>query len=254
MSAFNFRNQSSTLEGGNGWLTLDKNISPVLPIKFRQKGPIPIFSKVPLWLELIVLFILVPIALALPMKAEVKIGLVVSAVLYSIVMSWRLQLFSRDHLFRFKDAFQNESRPLLLRLFIVCVLALGLMFITDPNNLFIVVRKNPLMWISIALFYSIFSVYPQEFLYRLFFFERYQSLFKSRRIFLLVNTAVFSLAHLMFWNGLVMLLTLLGGLLFARNYERTKSLTFVSLEHALYGVWLFTIGMGEMLAFPMPKG
>jgi hypothetical protein len=25
-----------------------------------------------------------------------------------------------------------------------------------------------------------------------------------------------------------------------------------SIEHAIYGNWLFTIGMGEMLAFPMP--
>ena len=149
-------------------------------------------------------------------------GLVASAVLYCGVLSWRLKLLSQDHLLRFKAESQNEFRPLLLRLFIVCGLALGLMVITDPNNLFTVVRKNPLMWISIALFYSIFSVYPQEFLYRLFFFERYQSLLKSRRIFLLVNTVVFSLAHLMFWNGLVMLLTLLGGLLFARNYERTR--------------------------------
>ena len=187
------------------------------------------------------------------MRAEVKIGLVASAVLYSGVLSWRMKLLSRAHLLRFKGASRIEFRPLLLRLFVVCGLALGLMFITDPNNLFIVVRKNPLMWISIALFYSLFSVYPQEFLYRLFFFERYRSLFQSRRVFLLVNAAVFSLAHLMFWNGLVLILTLVGGLLFASSYERTKSLTFVSLEHALYGVWLFTIGMGEMLAFPMPE-
>jgi hypothetical protein len=24
----------------------------------------------------------------------------------------------------------------------------------------------------------------------------------------------------------------------------------VSIEHAIYGNWLFTVGMGEMLAFP----
>ena len=231
-----------------------KNIFSVLPTRFRQKEAIASSSKVPLWLELIILFILVPIALALPIPTELKIALVASAVFYSGVLSWRMKLFSRDHLLHLKAESQTEFRPLLLRLLIVCGLALAFMFVTDPSNLFIVVRKNPPMWISIALFYSLFSVYPQEFLYRLFFFERYRSLFHSRRIFLLVNMGVFSLAHLMFWNGLVLILTLFGGLLFARNYERTKSLTFVSLEHALYGVWLFTIGMGEMLAFPMPEG
>ncbi|MAK35391.1 MAG: CPBP family intramembrane metalloprotease, partial [Flavobacteriaceae bacterium] len=26
--------------------------------------------------------------------------------------------------------------------------------------------------------------------------------------------------------------------------------TLVTIEHALYGNWLFTVGMGQMLAFP----
>jgi membrane protease YdiL (CAAX protease family) len=65
-----------------------------------------------------------------------------------------------------------------------------------------------------------------------------------------VNAIVFSLAHIFFKNTLVLVLTFIGGLLFAYTFVKTKSTTLVSIEHALYGNWLFTVGMGEMLAFP----
>ena len=46
------------------------------------------------------------------------------------------------------------------------------------------------------------------------------------------------------------ILTFLGGLLFAFTFKKTKSTILVSIEHAIYGSWLFTIGMGAMLGFP----
>ena len=39
---------------------------------------------------------------------------------------------------------------------------------------------------------------------------------------------------------------MLGGWLFARRYQRTRSLLTVSVEHALYGVLIFTIGLGDL--------
>jgi len=100
------------------------------------------------------------------------------------------------------------------------------------------------------ILYSLFSVYPQELIYRTFFFQRYEGLFKSEVLFILVNAALFSLAHLFFRNALVMLLTFLGGILFALTFKKTKSTLLVSIEHSIYGCWLFTVGMGEMLGFP----
>ena len=43
---------------------------------------------------------------------------------------------------------------------------------------------------------------------------------------------------------------IIGGLLFAFTYSKTKSTLFVLIEHTLYGCWLYTVGMGEMLGFP----
>jgi len=47
-----------------------------------------------------------------------------------------------------------------------------------------------------------------------------------------------------------MILTFVGGILFALTFQKTKSTLLVSIEHAIYGCWLFTVGMGEMLGFP----
>jgi membrane protease YdiL (CAAX protease family) len=69
-------------------------------------------------------------------------------------------------------------------------------------------------------------------------------------LFILINAGLFSLAHLFFRNALVMLLTFLGGILFALTFKKTKSTLLVSIEHSIYGCWLFTVGMGEILGFP----
>lgn len=127
------------------------------------------------------------------------------------------------------------------------------MYLSEGEKLFIVVRKNPAMWLGVTIFYSISSVYPQEFLYRSFFFSRYGLLFKKPYLLIAVNALVFSFAHIGFKNILVLALTLIGGLIFAITYSKTRSLLVTSIEHALYGSWLFTVGMGEMLAFPMPE-
>jgi membrane protease YdiL (CAAX protease family) len=66
----------------------------------------------------------------------------------------------------------------------------------------------------------------------------------------LINAALFSLAHVFFKNALVMLLTFTGGILFALTFRKTKSTLLVSIEHSIYGCWLFTVGMGEILGFP----
>ena len=65
-------------------------------------------------------------------------------------------------------------------------------------------------------------------------------------IFLVVASAVaFSFAHIIFRNPIAIIFTLVGGLLFAWRYAETGSLFTSSFEHALYGCWMFTIGLGE---------
>jgi hypothetical protein len=51
--------------------------------------------------------------------------------------------------------------------------------------------------------------------------------------------------HLVFRNPIAPTLTFFGGILFAWRYQHTQSLALSSLEHALYGCLLFTVGLGQ---------
>jgi len=137
-----------------------------------------------------------------------------------------------------------------IKLLAIVLLTTVFVWFTDRDALFNVLLNKPKLWIMILFIYSFFSVYPQELIYRTFFFERYAELFKSNHLLIFVNAIVFSLGHIFFRNTLVLGLTFIGGLLFAISFNRTKSTLLVSIEHAIYGCWLFTVGMGDMLGFP----
>ena len=110
--------------------------------------------------------------------------------------------------------------------------------------------NKPGLFAFIVLIYTFLSVWPQEVIYRTFFIIRYADLFPSKGLLIFINAILFSLAHVFFRSTLVLVLTFLGGLLFAWTFLRFRSTILVSVEHALYGNWLFTVGMGQMLAFP----
>ena len=106
-------------------------------------------------------------------------------------------------------------------------------------------NEHPVLWVVVMVAYPVLSVYPQGVLYRAFFFERYVDLFPGKWAMILASAAAFSFLHIIFRNWLAVDLTLAGGLLFAWRYERTGSLAVSSIEHALYGCWLFTVGLGQ---------
>ncbi len=200
--------------------------------------------------ELIILFVLLPLSLMLSIPPVFKIAGVLVGVVYCIWVARKYQLISLKSLYQINIG--SYWKTILISLILVFVSSFIFMYILHPEDLFIVVKKKPLLWISILVFYAIFSVYPQELMYRSFFFKRYEQLFKNVNYLLLINIIIFPLAHVMFKNWLVLLVTLIGGILFALTYNKSKSVLLTSIEHSIYGNWLFTIGMGEMLAFPMP--
>ena len=107
------------------------------------------------------------------------------------------------------------------------------------------VRRSPAFWAIVMAAYPVLSVYPQAILYRAFFFERYASFFPSRWAMIVASATAFAFMHIIFRNWLAVALTFAGGLLFAARYAETSSLATSSFEHALYGCWLFTIGLGQ---------
>lgn len=200
-------------------------------------------------LELLIIFILIPVSFVVSYPIGIKLCVGVFGLAYIIYILLKVEClkFSISKLRNWKLFWISTF----VKFIIIALITTIYVFITDKAALFSVVVNKPMQWLVFLFIYSVFSVLPQELLYRTFFFKRYQNLFKSEMLFVFVNAILFGLAHLFFGSVLVLVFTCVGGLLFALTYHKTKSLLLVSIEHALYGSWLFTVGMGSMLGFPV---
>jgi membrane protease YdiL (CAAX protease family) len=114
------------------------------------------------------------------------------------------------------------------------------------SGLFLFPRARPGIWLGVVILYPVFSVYPQEIMYRTFFFHRYAGLFRTPAAMIAANALLFGWAHILVHNLTAMFLTALGGLLFAYTYHRYRSTLLVAAEHALYGDFVFSVGIGGM--------
>ena len=202
------------------------------------------------WFELGVLFVALPILLSTPLNVFLKVAGALCALVYVGFLMRSYGLFNKVSLLSLGK--MSGWKTILLRFIVFAVLSAMLVSYFLPEKLFVMPLEYTAMWLAISLFYSVVSVYPQEIIYRQFFYARYRNLIANEHGFVLLNAVLFCLAHLMFWNSLVLALTFAGGVLFSYTYSKSRSVMFTSIEHSLYGLWLFTIGAGEMLAFPMP--
>ncbi|MCH7525345.1 MAG: CPBP family intramembrane metalloprotease [Bacteroidetes bacterium] len=199
-------------------------------------------------IEFFLLFIVFPISLALNILIEIKLAIGVLGFAYIVFVLLRVEK-SKFRMSKNLNWIQFWKHTF-FKLIVIAIITTSYVWFTEKEALFNVLLNKPKFWLFILFVYSFFSVYPQELIYRTFYFQRYEMLFKNRSVFIFVNAIVFSLAHMFFRNSLVLLLTFLGGILFAITFNKTRSTILVTVEHAVYGCWLFTVGMGEMLAFP----
>jgi membrane protease YdiL (CAAX protease family) len=107
------------------------------------------------------------------------------------------------------------------------------------------VRDHTGYWAILMVAYPILSVYPQGLLYRAFFFERYADLFPGKWTMILASALAFAFVHIIFRNWLAVGMTFFGGIIFAALYAETNSLATSGVLHALFGCWLFTVGLGQ---------
>lgn len=197
--------------------------------------------------EFYILFILLPISFTLNYPIWMKLSIGFLGFLYVVYVLLKIEKMP------FKIAknldWNRFWKRTLLKFIVIASLTLCFVWVTDKSALFQVLQNKP-KWLLILVVYSVFSVYPQELIYRTFYFQRYEGIFSNKYAGIFINAIVFSLAHIIFQNTLVHVMTFLGGLVFAFTYYKTKSTLLVSIEHAVYGCWLYTVGMGEMLGFP----
>ncbi len=151
----------------------------------------------------------------------------------------------RELLRGWRLAFAPANLALMLAFALVAAFASYLILrATRPEALFSLIRHRPLLMAMIFALYPWLSALPQEILYRVLFFRRYASLMPGPRAAILINAALFSFAHLMYWSWIVAILTFAGGIIFAWAYEIRRSFVLAFLLHAIAGWILFAFGMG----------
>jgi len=108
-------------------------------------------------------------------------------------------------------------------------------------------RENLTDWLMLLLLYPLLSVIPQELIFRTYFFHRYKRIMPSKWLRIIISASVFALAHIVYANWVAVSLAFIGGLLFAYTYAQSRSTITCVLEHSLWGIWMFTLGMGDYL-------
>jgi len=165
--------------------------------------------------------------------------ILVAMLVVTLLIGWH----ARDVRFRQPDS-HCRVRPILLRAAAAGVILLLLTALLWPELLFRLPRERPRLWIMVMTLYPLLSVAPQEYLFRVFFNQRYHEVFGAGQGMRLVNALVFAWAHAFMLNPVAPLLSLPAGWLLGDTWFKTRSLRAVCLEHALYGMLIFTLGLG----------
>lgn len=134
--------------------------------------------------------------------------------------------------------------PICWRFAVCALLMLGATALFKPALLFNFIREKPYFWALVMVAYPIISVIAQEIVYRRYMFARFGGFLAPTALIALTGLA-FGMAHLAFNNWVAPAMCVIGGVIFSHTYHKTRSLWLVSIEHALYGNFVFTVGLGQ---------
>ena len=164
--------------------------------------------------------------------------------LYCLVAYYRTAQTKGTEIWRWSEVTWVHLKPILIRFGISSVLLLIFISVYDPSRRFDMITHHPSLWTQVMVLYPILSALPQEFIFCTFFFSRYNFLFTHHRKMIAASTIIFAYVHVIFINPVAPLLTLIAGFFFSTTYAKHKSLALVTIEHALYGNMMFTLGLG----------
>ncbi len=166
-------------------------------------------------------------------------------VLVALILYFRKQKdFHAKDLIRLNISGRMWFRQLLIVIF-TGVFLLVFVLIFEPENLFNLPRRNPVIWLAMLGFYPVFSAYGQEVVYRKFLFMRYQPLFQKKWFLILASGISFSFVHIVYFSVLSLVLTFFAGIYLAWLYEKTQSVLFTGIIHGIMGFLIFTVGLGQ---------
>lgn len=215
--------------------------------------PLSRSDRVYLWVEFAALFAVLPFMLAFRPPGSGIFLFLWSAAVICFALLVRDPSFDQRQLWNWEGVRPQLGR--VLGLFALGAAAgVALTWLFAPERLFAFPLQRTRLWLAVMMLYPVLSVVPQNVVYRAFVFHRYGRLMppewnetRRRWAMIALSAVAFSWAHVVFWNLFALGVTLLGGVLFAYTYQRSRSVAAASVEHALYGCGIFTLGLGVYL-------
>lgn len=198
-----------------------------------------------LWAELVLLYLGIPLLLYTQrqMLETWLLPILVGLGAGCTVLLWSDGSFDLCRLWK-KAAFRRHLRRILWGFVPGALVVGGAFALWRPDLLLTFPRSQTDVWLALLVTYPLLSVYPQEIIFRAFFFHRYRSLFPTRWGKVTASGLTFGFAHIVFANWVAPLMTAVIGVQFALTYARTESTLQATIEHGLWGVYAFTIGLG----------
>jgi membrane protease YdiL (CAAX protease family) len=195
--------------------------------------------------ELLLFMVGVPLAMWLLLSPRHIIGVLwlMTLVCYLIARTADPQRLTGS--WRFSAVNRVNLVPMLLRFTLCAALMTMATIYFRPDLLLGFVREKPYIWAAVMLLYPLISVIPQEIIYRRYIFARFRSFLSPAWVMILVSGLGFGFGHVVFDNWVAPALCAVGGVIFSYTYHKTRSLALVTIEHALYGNFVFTIGLGR---------
>ncbi|NGP87221.1 CPBP family intramembrane glutamic endopeptidase [Fodinibius halophilus] len=194
-------------------------------------------------LEGVLLFIGLPLMFYWQLIPLPKILALVSVAVYCGFRLWRDRSFKVDLFIR--DDLHDISKTILIRVLLVAILLTGLVWVVYPGQLFAFPFERPFWWMVVMVLYPLLSALPQEFIFRTYFFHRFEQKLPLKHLTVVLSALAFAFLHIIYDNWWAIALSFIGGLFMGRTYQKTRSLYWVTLEHAIYGCLVFTTGMGS---------
>lgn len=196
--------------------------------------------------EYVALFFILPGLIAVNPQFIPFLALLYSAAVICLALLLTDRTFDRGRLWN--RAAVRPAMPGVLALWIVGVVVMTVLVSSlAPAQFLDLPRARPGLWLAIMVLYPLISVYPQNVIYRAFIFHRYRGVFRTPTAMIWASAAAFSWGHVIFHNAVALMLTFAGGLVFAHTYGRYRSTLLASIEHALYGCLVFSVGLGGYL-------
>ena len=205
------------------------------------------------WLviEFVLLFFGVPTLIYLDRDFIRPSIIILPVLVFIFILLRRTSDFNWRELFRWKVARKTIYWNVVLILISVAMM-LGYVYFFHPENLFNLPRANIWIYLALCIFYPVFSAFGQEIIYRTFLSRRYSRFLTKGWQFVLASALTFSYMHIVYYDPVSLILTFIGGLYFAWNYQITRSVLFTSVLHGIYGILMFGVGLGQHFWLDMP--